>query len=442
MAFLLWFGVSLGCMAAADAVQRRRRPLGRRHPPDPRNRRARGLSDGPPLHPDPALGLTLDLSLDDPAGSAQAVQRRTINTTSGSSPDCLLRPERFFTGSSGGSRAVHEPPPAPRPGTAGVHPHRGHGDRGRDVPTRDHNPGGTEAPSGAGSWLKTISAPGSWSTASPSRLAAIDWAMSLQPGWYSTIYGLLFIVSQGLGALAFCTVVADGPERMVRAVQGGIRAAGRLHDRRRTSRDRADGSPDDFNDLGNLMLTFTILWAYMSFSQFLIQWAGNLPEETAYYRVRTCMAGAFLGLVLIALHFFLPFFCLLSRDMKRKAAPGHAGGLHPGHAAAGLVLVRLPQRPPRHDDRLVAGCGRFRGADRRNRPVCLRFSAWQLAGRAEGGMSLLPPPGYDPHAGHATPSRFRGAVPRDCGAQHVGRHASWVTIQSEFYQGRARQGRK
>ena len=94
--------------------------------------------------------------------------------------------------------------------------------------------------------------------------ASFDWLMSLEPHWFSTIYGVLIMGGQGLSALAFLIVVLVWLSR---------RAAARSR----------SSSPAHFHDLGNLMLAFVMLWAYFSFSQYLIIWSGNLPEEIAWY---------------------------------------------------------------------------------------------------------------------------------------------------------------
>ena len=94
--------------------------------------------------------------------------------------------------------------------------------------------------------------------------ASFDWLMSLEPHWFSTIYGVLIMGGQGLSALAFLIVVLVWLSR---------RAAARP----------TSSSPAHFHDLGNLMLAFVMLWAYFSFSQYLIIWSGNLPEEIAWY---------------------------------------------------------------------------------------------------------------------------------------------------------------
>ncbi len=128
--------------------------------------------------------------------------------------------------------------------------------------------------------------------------AAVDWAMSLEPQWFSTIYGMMFIVSQGLGAMAFV-----------------ICALTLLSDRKPLSDVL---SPGHFHDLGNLLLTFVILWAYLSFSQYLIIWSGNLQDEVRWYVSRATGGWGGLALFLIVFHFALPFLVLLSRDVKQR----------------------------------------------------------------------------------------------------------------------------
>ena len=129
--------------------------------------------------------------------------------------------------------------------------------------------------------------------------ASVDWIMSINAHWFSTIYGFLFLAGQGLSALALTIVVA-------------------LALARRAPMDRVL-KPTHFHDLGKLMLAFVMLWAYFSFSQFLIIWSGNLIEEIPYYTVRMNNGWGWIGLALIAVHFALPFLLLLSRDLKRAA---------------------------------------------------------------------------------------------------------------------------
>jgi hypothetical protein len=128
--------------------------------------------------------------------------------------------------------------------------------------------------------------------------ASFDWLMSLEPHWFSTIYGVLIMGGQGLSAMAFLIVVLVWLSR-------------------RKPLD-AIVMPGHFHDLGNLMLAFVMLWAYFSFSQYLIIWAGNLPEEIAWYLHRLQTGWRFVGISLVLFHFAAPFALLLSRAVKRE----------------------------------------------------------------------------------------------------------------------------
>jgi hypothetical protein len=127
--------------------------------------------------------------------------------------------------------------------------------------------------------------------------ASFDWMMSLDPHWYSTIYGVLLMGGQGLTALAFIIVLLVWLSR-------------------RPPLD-AVVAPVHFHDLGNLMLAFVMLWAYFSFSQYLIIYSGNLPEEVTWYMHRLFTGWRFVALALVVFHFAVPFLLLLSRRMKR-----------------------------------------------------------------------------------------------------------------------------
>ncbi len=129
--------------------------------------------------------------------------------------------------------------------------------------------------------------------------ASIDWVMSLDPHWFSTIFGFMFVIGQGLLTLAFATIVASylaNWKPVSEVVQ-------RKH----------------FHDLGNLLLAFISLWAYMSVSQFLIIWSGNLPEEIPWYLHRMHGGWGALVLFVVIFHFVAPFFLLLMRRNKRNA---------------------------------------------------------------------------------------------------------------------------
>jgi hypothetical protein len=128
--------------------------------------------------------------------------------------------------------------------------------------------------------------------------AAVDWMMSLEPDWYSTIYGILFMSGSVLTAFALAIVLS-----------ALAREGTRLPDAIR---------PDQFHDLGKLLLAFTMLWAYFNFSQFLITWSGNLPEEISWYLARTTGGWWAIAIALIVFHFALPFVVLLSRGVKRR----------------------------------------------------------------------------------------------------------------------------
>lgn len=147
--------------------------------------------------------------------------------------------------------------------------------------------------------LQLLSGPGLVLYGLTVTFASVDWVMSLEPHWFSSIYGILFMVGQGLASLAFATALAVA-----------------LADRPPLSE---LVSPARLHDLGNLLLAFVMLWTYIAFSQFLIIWSGNLPEEIPWYLHRTGGGWQWIGLFLLAFHFALPFLLLLSRQIKRDA---------------------------------------------------------------------------------------------------------------------------
>jgi hypothetical protein len=128
--------------------------------------------------------------------------------------------------------------------------------------------------------------------------AVIDWVMSIDPSWISTIFGLVVLAGQLLSAICFAVVV----ERILvnyRPMSEMLK-------------------PDFVHDHGKWMLTFIMLWAYFSFSQWLIIWAGNLPNEITYYLKRLNGGWGSVGLFLVIFHFAVPFALLLSRPFKRN----------------------------------------------------------------------------------------------------------------------------
>jgi len=126
---------------------------------------------------------------------------------------------------------------------------------------------------------------------------ALDWIMSLDPTWYSTMWGLLFIASQALTGVAFLITIL--------VILSKYRPMSEVL------------TPRHLHDLGKFTLALVMLWAYFSFSQFLIIWAGNLPAEIPFYIRRMNNGWGWVGLAVVFGHFALPFALLLSRDLKR-----------------------------------------------------------------------------------------------------------------------------
>jgi hypothetical protein len=147
--------------------------------------------------------------------------------------------------------------------------------------------------------FRTVSAPGLLFLVITVTFASVDWIMSLDPEWFSTIFGLLTIAGWGLTSFALTIVVLALLDRS--GVAGEIL------------------KPRHFHDLGKLMLAFTMLWAYLSFSQFLIIWSGNLPEEIPWYVRRTTGSWGYVAIALVVGHFGLPFVLLLSQDLKKRS---------------------------------------------------------------------------------------------------------------------------
>jgi hypothetical protein len=146
--------------------------------------------------------------------------------------------------------------------------------------------------------LQSFSAPGIVVYFLTASLAIVDWAMSLEPEWYSSLFGVLLMIGQGLSTISFMIIMTAILSR----------------------RGETDGldTHETFNDLGNLLLAFTMLWAYLSFSQFLIIWSGNLAEEIPWYARRLSYGWTNVGRYLMIFHFFLPFTILLCRPLKRN----------------------------------------------------------------------------------------------------------------------------
>ena len=146
--------------------------------------------------------------------------------------------------------------------------------------------------------LRALSAPGLVLFAFSVSFAVIDWVMSLTPPWSSTIYAMIFMAGECLTALCFVVAVAAmlyKYQPMATLLKG-----------------------EDVADHGKLMLAFVMLWAYFSFSQLLIIWSGNLPEEIPFFTRRFVGGWQQVGVFLALFHFAIPFVLLLSRGFKRN----------------------------------------------------------------------------------------------------------------------------
>lgn len=127
--------------------------------------------------------------------------------------------------------------------------------------------------------------------------AAFDWMMSLEPAWFSSIYGLLFLAGAAVAGISLAVI------GLGRSAPNAV----------------ARGTPlQSFNDLGNLLLAAVMIWAYFAFSQYLIIWSANVPEEAVWYVHRSGGGWQWVAIGLIGLHFVLPFALLLSRAVKRN----------------------------------------------------------------------------------------------------------------------------
>lgn len=147
--------------------------------------------------------------------------------------------------------------------------------------------------------MRAVSAPGLIVFTFTATFAFVDWIMSLEPEWFSTMYGVMFVVGQVLEAFALVVAVVIVLSRW-EPVKEYITAQ-HLH------------------DLGNMILAFTVLWAYLAFSQFLIIWAGNLPDEVPWYVKRLGQGWGVIAVGLVVFHFCVPFVLLLQREVKRRA---------------------------------------------------------------------------------------------------------------------------
>jgi hypothetical protein len=148
--------------------------------------------------------------------------------------------------------------------------------------------------------MKALAAPGVILYILAMTFAAIDWVMSLSPRWASTIYGFLFVAGQAIAAMSLMIAVI--------ALLAGSEPFKEVIKKRH------------LHDLAKLLFAFNMLWAYFGFSQLLIIWSGNQPEEITFYHSRLNGQWGVVAVIVLLFSFAIPFLLLLSRDVKRTAS--------------------------------------------------------------------------------------------------------------------------
>ena len=154
--------------------------------------------------------------------------------------------------------------------------------------------------------LRTFAGPALIVLALTSSFASIDWIVSLTPRWYSTMFGVYFFAGSFIGFIALMSVVVP---TMLRA--------GLLD---------TVITPEHLHDIGKFLFAFMCFWAYIAFSQFLLMWYANLPEETFWYKARTMASWRMVSILLMVGHFGVPFLYLVGRSVKRHGATLALGG--------------------------------------------------------------------------------------------------------------------
>jgi hypothetical protein len=146
--------------------------------------------------------------------------------------------------------------------------------------------------------LKMVAGPGIILYVFVMSFAAIDWVMSISPHWASTIYGFIFVAGQLISSLS-----------LMIAIVVMLASAGPLTSILKTRH---------LHDLAKLLFAFNMLWAYFGFSQLLIIWSGNQPEEITFFQSRLSGSWGLVAVIVLLFHFFVPFFVLLPQDVKRS----------------------------------------------------------------------------------------------------------------------------
>ena len=169
--------------------------------------------------------------------------------------------------------------------------------------------------------FRLLSAPGLIIYGVTITFASIDWVMSLQPEFHSTIFAPEFATGQLVTAHAFAVIVLAWLVRQPPLANIISR--------------------ETLNDVGNMLLTFLVIWAYMVFFEFMLSWIGNLPAENAWFIPRARNGWQWVARAIFVFHFAVPFFCLLMRNIKRD--PRALGGV-----AAIIFFMRISRRdlPP------------------------------------------------------------------------------------------------
>jgi hypothetical protein len=147
-------------------------------------------------------------------------------------------------------------------------------------------------------WLSLVSGPGLILWGLAVTFAAVDWAMSLEAHWFSSMFGVLFMAGQAVSGFSLAVLV--GVLLLRQPASPNVLTGARLH------------------DLGNFLLAFVMFWSYVSFMQFLIIWEANLPEETPWYLRRREGGWQYVVGLLMVMHFLVPFLLLLARQVKRN----------------------------------------------------------------------------------------------------------------------------
>jgi hypothetical protein len=148
--------------------------------------------------------------------------------------------------------------------------------------------------------MRSLSAPGLVVFTFVTTFAFIDWIMSLEPHWFSTVYGAMFLIGEMLESFAFVIALV-----IILSAKSPL---------------REHITKQHLHDLGNMMFAFMVLWAYLAFSQFIIIWSGNLPEEIPWYLRRLKGGWGWVALLVVAFNFFAPFGLLLMRAIKRSGS--------------------------------------------------------------------------------------------------------------------------